>query len=432
MRDKDRWAEKIRSQMDGYSEPVPAELWTQIEKELSSRRIIPLWQKVSAAAAVALLLAFSSLTVWFWSSVDTSQMPQLADVTVPLAEWNPAIVTAQDSAALPAVAMMDNETASDPASAMPAAQRQSYQRNVPMNKEYAIFAASLADSYEEDEVEETSTADVEEDRQVECYEADAAEETVQPFSRRDNRERDRVIMRYNKQMMAHTGNGRNGRWNIALSAANVPYTSSSTNSGIDGLSRHVAHRYMSADFTSLHTLVNPATWNAMETSIRHRLPVETGITFSYYFTKSWAVETGLTYTLLSSEWNSSDQFNASVHQKLHYLGIPLKLHRQLWQNNLLQLYASAGGALEKCVKTRITAHNKSNGRTSVESPHLNELQCSLAVGMGAHLKLTRFMGVYVEPGVVYYFNDGSEFETIRKKHPFNFNLRVGLRFSSNR
>ena len=36
---------------------------------------------------------------------------------------------------------------------------------------------------------------------------------------------------------------------------------------------------------------------------------------------------------------------------------------------------------------------------------------------------------YAEPGVVYYFDDGSNVNTIRKEHPFNFNIQLGVRFT---
>jgi len=45
------------------------------------------------------------------------------------------------------------------------------------------------------------------------------------------------------------------------------------------------------------------------------------------------------------------------------------------------------------------------------------------------VNFTKHLGLYAEPGIAYYFDDGSQIETIRKEHPFNFNLQFGLRFS---
>ena len=45
------------------------------------------------------------------------------------------------------------------------------------------------------------------------------------------------------------------------------------------------------------------------------------------------------------------------------------------------------------------------------------------------VKITEKLGIYAEPGVVYYFDDGSNVNTIRKEHPFNFNIQLGVRFT---
>lgn len=54
--------------MEGYSEPAPADLWEQLEKELDTvPKVIPMWRRWQAVAAVALLVVVSSLTVCFGS-----------------------------------------------------------------------------------------------------------------------------------------------------------------------------------------------------------------------------------------------------------------------------------------------------------------------------------------------------------------------------
>lgn len=68
---KDKWINDIRSRMDNYSEPLPAGLWEKIESEISTPapKVIPMWRKwTSVAAAAALVLAISSVSVWYWSS----------------------------------------------------------------------------------------------------------------------------------------------------------------------------------------------------------------------------------------------------------------------------------------------------------------------------------------------------------------------------
>ena len=42
---------------------------------------------------------------------------------------------------------------------------------------------------------------------------------------------------------------------------------------------------------------------------------------------------------------------------------------------------------------------------------------------------SKLVGVYLEPGVSYYFDNGSDVRTIYKDKPFNFNLNLGVRFT---
>mgnify|MGYP000010645216 FL=1 len=64
-----------------------------------------------------------------------------------------------------------------------------------------------------------------------------------------------------------------------------------------------------------------------------------------------------------------------------------------------------------------------------ENVKVKPLQWSLSAAAGAQFKITEKLGIYAEPGVVYYFDDGSNVNTIRKEHPFNFNIQLGVRFT---
>lgn len=60
---------------------------------------------------------------------------------------------------------------------------------------------------------------------------------------------------------------------------------------------------------------------------------------------------------------------------------------------------------------------------------MKPLQFSVSGAVGAQLNATKRMGFYVKPGVSYFFDDGSEVQTIRKEHPFNFTVRAGIRLT---
>ena len=169
-----------------------------------------------------------------------------------------------------------------------------------------------------------------------------------------------------------------------------------------------------------------------KTEIHHKMPVTVGASVKWNFTPRWAVETGLTYTMLASDLRSGSGTYLEEEQKLHYIGIPLKLHRSLYDSRWVSLYASAGGMVEKCVSANQDVVYV-NGMSTHEAEHhsldIDALQWSVSASAGVQVNFTKQLGLYAEPGIVYYFDDNSGVETIRKEHPFNFNLQVGLRFS---
>ena len=234
-------------------------------------------------------------------------------------------------------------------------------------------------------------------------------------------------------------NRRRGTIHAGLSVSNVAGASSSY-AGYAGpasasvlLSRqNVEELIESSSAVVLKSSSAPAT-SSGNTEIRHRQPVRAGVSFRYDFTKRWGVETGLTYSLLSSSINSSDSHH-SLHteQKLHYIGIPLQISYDFLQTRSISLYANAGGMMEKCVSGRADTDYMSDGNVISESSsdiQVRPLQWSLNAALGAEVHFTPLVGFYVEPGASYFFNDGSDVSTIYKERPFNFNLEFGLRFS---
>lgn len=68
MKDEQKWMQNIRNRMDDYSEPLPSDMWKRVEKSLDTPKVIPMWRRWQAVAAVGLIAVVSSLTCWFWFS----------------------------------------------------------------------------------------------------------------------------------------------------------------------------------------------------------------------------------------------------------------------------------------------------------------------------------------------------------------------------
>lgn len=171
----------------------------------------------------------------------------------------------------------------------------------------------------------------------------------------------------------------------------------------------------------------------IETDIKHRLPIRAGISFTYNFNERFGIETGLSYANLTSDVREgSDSHYYTGEQKLHYIGIPLNLKYRVLSWKRLDLYASAGVLAEKCVSAKLDKDfildNKKKGSVS-ENLSAKPMQWSVNASAGVQCTLVKSMSIFVEPGISYYFNDGTDIRTIYKEKPLNFNLNLGIRFT---
>ena len=167
------------------------------------------------------------------------------------------------------------------------------------------------------------------------------------------------------------------------------------------------------------------------TDIKHHFPISAGITVQKSITRSLALETGLVYTYLASDLTAGGASYYTQKQELHYLGIPLKLNWNFWQKKYFNLYVAGGGMVEKCIDGKLSSHYQTDRKSALsqhESLHVAPLQWSLSAAAGISFKLASHIGLYIEPGIVYYFDDGADISTIRKEKPFNINLQAGVRF----
>jgi hypothetical protein len=153
---------------------------------------------------------------------------------------------------------------------------------------------------------------------------------------------------------------------------------------------------------------------------QHGLPLSAKFIIRKDLNNKWAVESGLSYTYLSTKykWNTN-----TVNQQLHYLGIPLNAVYYAVSKPGWNIYASVGGMVEKGVYARI----KRNDNITAKS-NMNGLQWSVNGAIGATYKLRKGLGLFFEPQFGYFFDNGQP-ESIRSEWPVSFSLSAGLRFN---
>ena len=216
------------------------------------------------------------------------------------------------------------------------------------------------------------------------------------------------------------------RWQTGLSASNFPGGSSETYPGYVtlALTETVEEQY--------HFLANDTRERAY-TDVRHHQPLRFGLTFRYNINQRWSLMSGLSYSKLSSELQSgSGNYYYDDKQTLHFIGVPVNLAYTFWQSPKISAYLSTGALAEKNVAGRLTSNYYIDNQletTTREKISMDQLQWSANAAIGLGYRISNHVGLYAEPGISYYFRNGSQLETIYSDNPFNFNLQVGLRFT---
>ena len=170
-----------------------------------------------------------------------------------------------------------------------------------------------------------------------------------------------------------------------------------------------------------------------EQETHHHRPLGFGLTFNYALGGRWSVESGLTYSLLISDFSTATNgYSNKTEQRLSYVGIPLNLAYRIAGSGNFGLYASAGGKVEKMVKGTATTRTLIDGTSSASDQHgvtIRPLQYSVNASIGAGYRLGRNLSIFAEPGVRYSFDNGSDVKTVYKDRPLDFNMSLGLRFN---
>lgn len=168
----------------------------------------------------------------------------------------------------------------------------------------------------------------------------------------------------------------------------------------------------------------------------HKIPVKVGLTARYNITGRLGVETGLTYSVLSSSvktGNSETGNNwSSGSQTLHYLGIPLNISFDILNSRYVNIYVTGGGMMEKSISGNIKTDEYVDGkfaRTLTAKISPKGLQWSVNAAAGVQANILPQLGVFVEPGVSHHFKNGSRVRSIYTDKPTDFSLGFGLRYS---
>lgn len=193
-------------------------------------------------------------------------------------------------------------------------------------------------------------------------------------------------------------------------------------------------RYQEGTLGDSLTLMNIAANNhgKIVEQQHHDAPVTIGLSVNKKLDERWSFETGLQYTFLKSNFITGDEYRIQETQKIHYIGLPLRVSYRWGSFRKFSFYSTTGVQVDIPLKGTLSTYHITDsipmnigGRQSLSVP----LQWSINASAGMQYHFTPHISFYVEPTINYYIPDGSGLRTIRKEHPVTFTVPVGLRFS---
>ena len=156
------------------------------------------------------------------------------------------------------------------------------------------------------------------------------------------------------------------------------------------------------------------------------VPFTVGLGVRFYVAPRLSIGTGLDYSLLSRTFTGSfDATSGSVSHTLQYLGIPVRVYYDILSSDRIKFYVYGGGEAEYCIYNKYRLFGTPD---IVRTPKVNGLQYSVGAGLGVEFRIAGRVGLYVDPGMNYYFNCNQP-RSIRTEKPFLLNFDAGLRFN---
>ena len=454
---KQDWTDTLKQKMAGYEERPSDELWAALSERAglqeSRRKVIPVWfWGLSAAAA---LMA----GIFVVTKVNDKSVNALGDITADVAVSEPidAEVSEPIDAAVPesvertlAEESVEVKSAESVSVADVAVGRKQEAAKVGIKQEVKARKAESALIAEAVPVESRVGAVTEDVTSVntEEYAAEVpsenhdAREAVKVES--DTVEQSEPAMSWDEYLKETPSEKARARRSGGFSAGIVAggavggNTSGSKPTAMVMGANPLAAGVTKTDWIDKDSKASAIVYNQPEVQeeYSHKIPVKVGLTARYNITGRLGVETGLTYSILSSSvktGNSETGKNWSTgSQTLHYLGIPLNISFNILNSRYVNVYVTGGGMMEKSISGSIKTDEYVDGkfdRTLTTNISPKGLQWSVNAAAGVQANILPQLGFFVEPGVSHHFKNGSRVRSIYTDKPTDFSLGFGLRYS---
>lgn len=441
MEDKD-WLKGLENKLKDYEEPAPEGLWEGIESSISPvekrRVVVPpwLWRSVAAAAVVALGV-FAGLRLY--GPGDDVRVNESQET---LASAEPSSVNNDGSQGTPVEIVPNPDSGTLLAESVPAKSRGTLRKTVPASSGEPVAETSLRKvaveetlpaepSEYEDIPEAMEKEEIKSEKAAVATDYEGQDWSEYLSATSDSRPSRRKASSLDVSFSGGTMDSRSeNAYDLQMFyRGSAPASSSGMIGGTEGGPGGDANVQTKA--LAPMSLRNST---SVVSKSDHRRPVRFALTVNYPISEVIGLESGLTFTTLRSSFSTeAGRTLTQTDQTLMYIGVPLNVTASILDTKVFSLYAGVGGMVEKSVSgktvTTETVGGVKQGDSVKKSLNVKPLMLSLNASAGLQANLTRNLGVYVEPGLSYHFDDGSGVSTIYKDRPLDFEVTIGARFS---
>ena len=165
---------------------------------------------------------------------------------------------------------------------------------------------------------------------------------------------------------------------------------------------------------------------------KHKMLFSLGLLLNVPVSERLSIDCGVALTKTEKERNIlNGSLTHVVKTDYDYIGVPVALKYDVIKTKNLSVYGKAGGKIDFNYAADETAETWEKGQTesskmSYDIDQTKNPQFSLSAAVGAQWLLAKHLALYLEPGYVYYINNGSSDVYFNEK-PHNFNINLGVR-----
>ena len=164
----------------------------------------------------------------------------------------------------------------------------------------------------------------------------------------------------------------------------------------------------------------------------HDKPITLGLAVNKNIGKHWSLETGLQYSYLKSYFTlGTGNYRVDKEQKLHYIGIPIKLSYQFMAYKRLSAYGSAGASIQIPLSGKTYADYVVGGKSGYTTDWKTtpSIQWTVNTNIGIQYQFAPKLTLFVEPTLNWYIPNGSEVKNTWTERPFTLTVPFGIRLS---